>query len=92
MFVKCVGYNTDHERFFTIGKIYEWNGTLVSDRGYVYKEKVEGDDPSRWSLRHWYEFEVVGEETELDTDKFEIPFESILNGVSKKIITTGDNA
>lgn len=63
MKVKCVGYKKD-ERFFTVGKVYEWyaNNTMTSDRGFTYSgNMVAGDDPSKWWLSKYYTFEKVDE-------------------------------
>lgn len=61
MKVKCVGYKRE-ERYFTIGKVYEWeDGKLRSDTGYDYEGMVSGEDPSLWMLSKWYDFEVVKE-------------------------------
>ena len=89
MMVRCVGYNTSHERYFTVGKTYEWcDGNLTSDVGHTYTKDcgadVRGTDPSKWGLRRWYEFEVVDDDQTIDTDAFEISFDSLMNGVSRR--------
>ena len=66
--VVCVGYKRA-ERFFTIGKIYEWkDNTITSDKGFTYNgdvanaANVYGTDPEKWGLSNWYTFIKIVEE------------------------------
>lgn len=59
--VKCVGYKTN-EKFFTIGKTYEWkDGKLTNDNGFTYSGSypVGGEDVEKWGLSGWYTFKKI---------------------------------
>lgn len=60
--VRCVGYKQEREKYFTLGKVYEWvNNTLINDNGDKYSNTVQGTNPADWKLSSWYTFEVVKE-------------------------------
>ena len=66
--VVCTGYKKA-ERYFTIGKIYEWkDNTITSDRGFTYHGGLDnptnvcGSDPEKWGLSTWYTFIKIVEE------------------------------
>lgn len=79
--VECVGYKT-HERNFIIGELYEWeDNTLYSITAeYLYDSyMVEGIDPKKWRLSHWYEFRIVTSDVDnVDFDGMAKHFETIL--------------
>ena len=64
-YFKCVGYNQDKERFFTVGKVYELNDKGITsdpipekgfDNGFTYKSNTF--DVMSF-LSRWYKFEEV---------------------------------
>ena len=64
--VVCVGYNQDHEKYFTVGKVYTCkNHTLTADNDFTYTDgMVSGDDPDKWTLSTWYKFIKIVDEKE----------------------------
>ena len=62
--VRCIRYNQNDERRFTIGKVYEVkNDTIQSDSGFTYRNYSPYTSVIDW-LRRWYEFELVEEKQE----------------------------
>jgi hypothetical protein len=59
--VMCVDNGDGIE--FTVGKIYTWkDNTFKNDRGFTYSNiAVNGDDPNKWMLSHYYKFIKVVE-------------------------------
>ena len=58
---RCVGYNQDKEKYFTVGKAYEEkDGKMLNDIGFEYG-KVFDLLPHEW-LQKWYKFEEVQED------------------------------
>ena len=58
---RCVGYNQDKEKYFTVGKVYEEKyGKMLNDEGYEYGV-VFGELPHEW-LQMWYKFKEVKED------------------------------
>ena len=62
--VVCVEYKQNHEKYFTIGKVYTWeNTTLTDDNDFTYSHgMVDGADPEKWALSDWYKFIKIVEE------------------------------
>lgn len=86
MKVKCTGYK-QNERFFTLGNIYEWvDGKLRSDNGWEYDAFVQGEDPAKWGLSHWYTFEKVIDD---ENTKAEMSNEEIWDMLVKKMRKNG---
>lgn len=68
---KCIRYKTD-ERYFTIGKVYTYDGGIVNDNGYKYEWESE---PALMNyLSCWYEFEIVDDEDDSPPDVVKVIF------------------
>lgn len=62
--VRCIRYNQNNARQFTIGKVYDMkNDTIQSDSGFTYRNYSPYASVIDW-LRRWYEFELVEEKQE----------------------------
>lgn len=82
--VRCVGYKQKREKYFTLGKVYEWvNDTLMNDNGYTYEVSVDGKDPSAWALSEFYSFEVVKEKAENSMKKKENTMKIVITSDGK---------
>jgi hypothetical protein len=58
--VKCVGYVSKTEKYFTVGKVYNVeDGELISDDGFRYDTWGETfEDLQQW-FKKWYKFELI---------------------------------
>jgi hypothetical protein len=62
--VRCVGYHQNHEKYFTVGKVYDVvDGVITSDKGYPYGNGVW----CGWLGKEYYKFERVEENTKIVT-------------------------
>ena len=60
--VRCVGYKQNHEKYFTVGKVYDVvDGRITSDEGYTYAKNAWCE----WLGKDYYEFELVEENNKI---------------------------